>query len=491
MAPDTSEVRSLVQGISDHPFILSVIVTICFLACLIRLAQPRDNIPPVNRMFSLEPALFSRLRFAFNARIILADAYKKVGWSVARGDVDFIVLPAECVTELNRLPRNILSSRQCHAITMMGHLNGMDVVLKTDLHVRLLLKTISPALPKLLRPASTRMAETMHAMFPQDTEAWTVTEMADRLACCVERGLAFLVMFIMRFVPAILQPLLVWMLPPKWRLRAGLKGLETFMKPEAERQKERKDDCRETTVLPNLFNQMIDEARNECDQDPGVLTQLLTALAAGGTYSAANFIFAVLADLATHPHFLAQIREEFQAKHVEIGGRWDFEAFDNLPKLDSAFKETQRLTPGSLTTYSRVMLEDHPLANGVILRKGQLICVDSYSRSMDDRVYPEADRYDALRAYNQDLHLHTSRPFKGVYGHEFRWGSGRWACAGRHLAAMMGKFMLVKLLDEYDFQLVGAGERPGNTVFHEFVFIHPGVKMAMRRRKGSLGIQCC
>lgn len=293
-------------------------------------------------------------------------------------------------------------------------------------------------------------------------------------------------MMAMRLVPATLQPAVVWLLPNKWRHRASLKKMETFIAAEMAKQRDKPvDSTPGNTPLPSLLTCMMEEV----DQDPMLLTRLLAVLSAGGIYSVANFTFSVLLDLAAHPHFLEEIRAEFREKHAAIGGAWNYDAFDFLPKLDSALKESIRLAPGALTVYSRVMQQDYTLENGIVLRKGQFICVDSIGRAEDEAVHEDARKYDALRSYNGGLETHLNQPFRGVYGPDLRWGAGRWACAGRYLATMLCKFMVVKLLDEYDFQLPG-GRRPANSALHEFVFLHPDVQIEMRRRKDSLGIEC-
>ncbi|KAL4999869.1 cytochrome P450 [Aspergillus recurvatus] len=478
----------------------------------------RDDFPTVNRTWALEPSVFSRLRFAFNSEKILRGAYQKYkgqAYRLARGDVDYIVLPPECVTELNRLPASGINSRMCHAFSMTGRLNGMNVVLKSNLHVKTLLNRITPALPALLGPASTRIQETMQDIFPNDSRCWTTIEPMDLIVRCVSRVIAlaavgepvcddpefvdlifehtksvFTVMMAMRLVPEMLQSLLVWTLPAKWQLQSSFKRLQSFVGPvvnECKAAKLRSVDQAPSTLLA----WMVAEAKTPVEEDPYVLTELLAALAAGGTYSSANFIVSAIFDLVAHPVFLEEIREEFRQKHNEIQGRWDFTALNSLPKLDSAFKETIRLTPGSLTTYSRVMLQDYILSTGIVLKKGQFICVPSYARSTDTEIYTDPTSYDALRAYNASRQEHAAQPFKGVYGQDFRWGAGRWACAGRHLATLVAKFLVVKLLDEYDFQFVPGSTRPPNSVLHEFVFVHPSARVMVKQREKRLGISCC
>lgn len=66
----------------------------------------------------------------------------------------------------------------------------MDVVLQTDHHVKLLLNKVTPALPKLLQPASVRIEETLKSLFPQDTQQWTPVKPVDKVVLCISRGVS-------------------------------------------------------------------------------------------------------------------------------------------------------------------------------------------------------------------------------------------------------------------------------------------------------------
>ncbi|KAL4935323.1 hypothetical protein BDV06DRAFT_217511 [Aspergillus oleicola] len=498
--------------------LIAVVILLVLVLIVYHHVQSSGDFPTVNRTWALEPRVFSRLRFAINSEKILRDAYQKYkgqAYRLARGDVDYIVLPSECVAELNRLPASAINSRMCHAFSMTGHLNGMNIVLKSNLHVKTLLNRITPALPALLGPASTRMQDAVFDTFPKNKGCWTVIEPIDLIVRCVGRVISlvavgepvcddlefvnlmfehtnsvFMIMMAMRLVPNMLQPLVVWMLPAKWRLQSSFKRLQSFITPVVNEHKAAKLRSKDQTPS-TLLAWMVTQAKTSVEEDPYVLTELLAALAAGGTYSSANFIASAIFDLVAHPAFLEEIREEIREKNNKIQGRWDFTSLNSLLKLDSAFKETARLTPGSLTTYSRVMLQDYNLSNGIFLKQGQFICISSYAQSTDPEIYPEPTSYDALRSYKASRQEHASQPFKGVYGQEFRWGAGRWACAGRHLATLVAKFLVVKLVDEYDFQFLPGSERPPSSVLHEFVYVNPSIKVMVRRRENNLGISCC
>ena len=104
-----------------------------------------------------------------------------------RGDIDLVVLPPRYLAEFNALPQVTISARRSHASTLLGHLTGTDVVLKTNHHVKALLNRITPILPELLKPSQDRIEETLTRVFPQTNDIWTVVEPLDKIALCFSR----------------------------------------------------------------------------------------------------------------------------------------------------------------------------------------------------------------------------------------------------------------------------------------------------------------
>ncbi|KAH9884985.1 cytochrome P450 [Xylariomycetidae sp. FL2044] len=235
---------------------------------------------------------------------------------------------------------------------------------------------------------------------------------------------------------------------------------------------------------------MVKDGRTELERDPHLLTTLTGSITAGSTYSIGNFICQALSDLAAHPHVLAEVRAEIRTRNEEIGGCWDISALSGLVKLESAMKETARLTPGTLLIYSRVVQRDHMLSNGTMLRKGQFVTISGPSRTRDEAVFARPHEYQGLRfcANEEALERHRALPFSSVDTDVLTWGSGRWACPGRYLADMTAKIFLIKLIDEYDVTFVD-DVQPGRNVVHEFLFFHPQQKMLMRRREDTVNIR--
>ncbi len=67
----------------------------------------------------------------------------------------------------------------------------MNVVLRTNHHVKLLLNRITPALPELLPSIRVRVADTLLSLFPQETDEWITVKPVEKVVLCISRGIAF------------------------------------------------------------------------------------------------------------------------------------------------------------------------------------------------------------------------------------------------------------------------------------------------------------
>lgn len=230
-------------------------------------------------------------------------------------------------------------------------------------------------------------------------------------------------------------------------------------------------------------------------RDPHLLTELAGSVAVGGTYSTGNFVCRCISDLTAHQDALVAIRAEITAKHLELGGRpWNLTDVESLDKLESAMKETIRLSQGAVITYSRVVEREVVLSDGVRLAPGQFMTISAYNHNTDAAVFTDPMEYKAFRYLEgspdaERIGTVKTKPFRVVDNNVLGWGAGRWACPGRFVASIVAKTILIKMLDEYDFEFCG-GKEPPLTLIHEFGFWHPSNKMMVRKRKECLGIAC-
>ncbi|KAK9772827.1 putative Cytochrome P450 [Seiridium cardinale] len=498
-----------------------------------------DGLFTVNKRFSWEPSFFARVRWITNAdKIIDAADIKAQGrpYRLARGDTDQIVLPVNMIPELNGLGINVLNSRESHAFGLLGHLTGMGVVRHTSFHVRVLLSYISPALPGLFALTGSRIAAGLKKEFPQSNQ-WATMKPHKAVVRCIGEAIAlslfgaemtennpelvhlthehtnngeylgrapqyilmtnvsllpvFQVCFAMRCVPQFLQPALVWLLPAKWRLLSGWAKFRSYVIPRVAQLKAQKCDVDGKgldPVNPDVISWMVEDGRNELERDPKILTTLVGSIAAGSTYSITNFCCRTIMDLVAHPETLDIVRREIREKHAEINGRWTTADLASLEKLESAMKESSRLTPGTLLIYSRVVKKDHVLSNGIKLKKGQFVTMSASQRAMDPDIFVNPREYNGLRFLaDGKIEEHRSKPFSSINTDTLTWGAGRWACPGRLITDMSAKILLVKLLDEYDFAFVG-GKPLTRSIMHEFLFFHPESQMLVRHRDDASGI---
>jgi cytochrome P450 len=241
-------------------------------------------------------------------------------------------------------------------------------------------------------------------------------------------------------------------------------------------------------INPDVISCMVESGRSELERNPENLTTLVGSIAAGSTYSITNFCCRTIADLVAHPDILDEVRDEICRKNAELHGSWDMAAIASLPKLESAMKESSRLSPGTFLVYSRVVKRDCTLSNGVRLRKGQFVTISAATRTMDPSIFADPKEYRGLRFCAEDrIKEHRAKPFSSVDTDILTWGAGRWACPGRFITDVSAKILLIKLLDEYDFAFVDGKPLPRASM-HEFLFFHPENLMLVRRREESCGI---
>ncbi|KAK8043765.1 hypothetical protein PG994_012603 [Apiospora phragmitis] len=527
-------IESLADGLRALTFSLAEYLNryavLLVLACLVHLcwhAIPRGGMPklPVtNRTFRLEPQLITRIRWGFWAKNILHQAHVKYGdkpYVLARGDMKVTILPASMIPELNQLSADVVSTRKFHAQTLLGHITGIDIVRETGFHVKVLLNRLSPALPQQIEPMGRRISTAVARAMPQTPGDTAIIKPLDLFVEFVSEAVAlmlygsplcddpeivrlchrhtrssefkvliirtcsrnhsltietvFTIVFLMRFVPSYLQSTVVWLLPWKWSLSRTWKAIQDVVVPEIRR---RKCEGLNDEEPQDAISWMIKDGKTDLEQDPKIQAKLVGALTSGATFSTAGVVSGVIANLSMRPSLLMEIREEVRQVYDHVEGHWTNNALNSLPKLDSVMKETARLTPAAMVLYSRHVEEDLTLSTGLRLHKGQNITTVPMTRSMDPETYRHPDMFEGLRHCG-------GQPFRNVDNDVLTWGSGRWACPGRFVANAMAKLVLVKLVLEYDFRLIGNKKLP-DVVMHEFTLFNPFTKLEVRRRNEGL-----
>lgn len=169
---------------------------------------------------------------------------------------------------------------------------------------------------------------------------------------------------------------------------------------------------------------------------------------------------AILDILSSDPSCIHELRDEVAAVHEAHGGHWNLQALRQLVKLDSAIRESMRLSttlsiginrtvtaPGGITTPS-----------GVHLPRGTAVSVAVHSIMHDETKYEGANTYAPFRFSEQRSsegidHLRRARCALPTTGPDFlAFGHGKHACPGRFFATAVLKLVLAHVLLEYDVE---------------------------------------
>lgn len=182
-----------------------------------------------------------------------------------------------------------------------------------------------------------------------------------------------------------------------------------------------------------------------------------------------------------------ELRDEVRAVLARHGGRWDKRAVAEMEKLDSVFRESQRVNSFTTVGLGRLVVADDGLTtpDGVHIPKGNSVCVPGYALHHDPDIYPGADEFRPFRfsekrrvgteakeedgggdkdAARASSYISRARQQWATTTNEFLgFGHGRAACPGRFFAATELKLMLAHLILHYDFEMLAS--RPRNVWF--------------------------
>lgn len=166
-------------------------------------------------------------------------------------------------------------------------------------------------------------------------------------------------------------------------------------------------------------------------------------------------------DLAsTSQENINQLRNEATSVLAAHGGQWTKRALSELVNLDSAMRESARLSSILTIGLGRVVVARDGLTtpSGVHLVRGTHVSVPVYSVMRDDTVYPDAGNYHPFR-FSQKMQRSSPSTLPTTSADFLAFGHGKHACPGRFFAAAEMKLIAAHVILHYDFELLG-GVKP-------------------------------
>ncbi|KAM7199176.1 cytochrome P450 [Rhypophila sp. PSN 637] len=463
------------------------------------------------------PGAWVRFRFTVGARDIINDGYRRwkhVMFKLSRTDRDILVIPNKYIDELRNLPDERLSSMVTLVRNNSGPYGGTEILLESSIASQALQSRITPQIALLMHPMKEELDHALRIEAPSCKD-WTRIQVHPFFSNLVARvsNRAFvgkqtsrderwvktvtdftqnvaMTTMILRAVPPALHFIVALLLPTYWTVERTIRDSHIILGPEIERRRNAEKAQDPSYKKPvDLLQGMMDLAKPGSKQaTPQDLAhrQLVMSLAAVHTTAgqAANTLF----DLCDHPEYFDILRDEVIEDVVNDPAGWDKQSLNKLKKMDSFFKESQRLNPPSILGFHRSVQDPKgiKLHDGAYLPKGTHICMASYSTTSDPEVIPNAQEFDPLRYWRlrqsspQEANKHQFATTSNQFLH---FGHGKFSCPGRFFASNELKLLFATLLLRYEFKFAGGQTRPRCLNIDEFLFADPKAEVLMRERE--------
>lgn len=214
-------------------------------------------------------------------------------------------------------------------------------------------------------------------------------------------------------------------------------------------------------------------------------------------------------DLYSSPHkeeYLAGLREEVERVLREAGGEFSKNAINSMYRVDSAIRESMRISHlGDVGVRRDIIAEGGvDVGDDLHLPKGAKVVFPNHGIHNDPDFYGEtANQWDGFRfsrpredylaqieksgSETKDMSKVLEQKNQNLIstGTDFlSFGHGRHACPGRFFASQEMKLAIAHIVMNYDIEVVG-GERPKNISVAGSVFPSEDAEIRVRLRSGA------
>ncbi|KAJ9573560.1 hypothetical protein L9F63_009045, partial [Diploptera punctata] len=197
-------------------------------------------------------------------------------------------------------------------------------------------------------------------------------------------------------------------------------------------------------------NSLQDENSNDKNQktkldDEDIIAQALLFFLAGFD-TASTLLCFISYELAMHPDVQRKLQDEVDKSLEENGGKFTYEAVNNMKYLDMVVSETLRMYPPAgavdrLCTKRYTLKADPPLE----FFPGDNLFIPIYGLHLDPKYYDDPEKFDPERF--SDENKHKIHPFAYL-----PFGVGPRSCIGNRFALMETKLVLVYMLSDFNLK---------------------------------------
>lgn len=155
----------------------------------------------------------------------------------------------------------------------------------------------------------------------------------------------------LRCWPAFLRPLVHWFLPELKTCREQLKRAHLMLQPIFDSRAQAKSAAAKIGEKKN-YNDTIEWLEKEARGRPFDAAAAQIAFAISAMHTTSELLKQTLLDICMYPYLIPAIRHEVKTAVQESG--WTTAGVYKMQLLDSVIKESQRLKPGSLGTFTNL-----------------------------------------------------------------------------------------------------------------------------------------
>ncbi|CAJ2508256.1 Uu.00g094420.m01.CDS01 [Anthostomella pinea] len=233
---------------------------------------------------------------------------------------------------------------------------------------------------------------------------------------------------------------------------------------------------------------------------PDTLAGRILLLNFASIHTSSFAITHAILDLASsRQEYIDELRDEITTVLAEHGGEWNKRALAAMPKLDSVFRESQRVNSFVTLASIRSVVKPEGVTtpSGLKIPKGLMVCAPSYPVFHDPELYPDPHvfkpfRFAEKRIVPAEANANGDAPsssyvqrarqaFASTSPEYTAFGHGRHACPGRFFASSELKLMLAYLVTNYDFEIQ---ERRAENLWFGMNRIPPMAANIRIRRRG-------
>lgn len=190
--------------------------------------------------------------------------------------------------------------------------------------------------------------------------------------------------------------------------------------------------------------------------------------------------------------YVDALRNEAAAALESTGGIWTAESVDKLRLMDSAIRESMRVSPmGPLMLARTVMHPDGINLEGCGIKADHktILTVPLEAIHYDEDIYPDARRFNPFRFYKPkeeagvgDKESARQKLIVSLDDGFLSFGTGRWACPGRFFASVEMKMFMATALLDYEFEHLPKRPQPWHVLWMNLT---PLSELRVRHRVGK------